>query len=158
MLKILDQIFSGIPLIFNVKLLFGKLEIENWVELVKIKTALEIFTLARENHFKIQMNKLLDVDNVFYKLNLIALLNKTSKFNTWCNFKIDNSKLPEKKRLNVSDSLIVTRTLPFNNKISIEETIEILEPIGSWEVKDNKVISRKKKCVITLRKLRGVSC
>ncbi|MDP0493198.1 MAG: hypothetical protein Q7K48_02645 [Fusobacterium sp. JB021] len=157
-LKILDKIFSGVPLIFNVKLLFGKLEIENWVELVKIKTALEIFTLARENQFKIQMNKLLDVDNVFYKVNLIALLNKTSKFNTWCNFKIDNDKLSKDKNLNVSDSLKIKRILPFNNKFSIEETIEILEPIGSWELRDNKVVSRKKKCVIALRKLRGGSC
>lgn len=154
-LKILDKIFSGVPVAFNVKLLFGKLEIENWVELVKIKTALEIFNLAKENHYKIQMNKLLDVENVFYKLNLIALLNKNSKFNTWCNFKIENDKLSEENKLNISDSLKIKRILPFNNKFSIEETIEILEPIGSWEVRDNKVISRKKKCIITLRKLRG---
>jgi len=154
-LKILDKIFSGVPIVFNVKLLFGKLEIENWVELVKIKTVLEIFTLSKKNKFKIQMNKLLDVDNVFYKLNLMGMLNKTSTFNTWCNLKIDNSKLSEDRKVNISDSLKIKRILPFNNKISIEETIDILEPVGSWEVKEDKIVSRKKKCVITLKKLRS---
>jgi len=154
-LKILDQIFSGVPIVFNVKKLFGKLEIENWVELIKIKTVLEIFTLSKKNKFKIQMNKLLNIDNVFYKLNLMGILNKSSKFNTWCNLKIDNSKLPGNKKVNISDSLRIKRILPFNNKISIEETIDILEPIGSWEVREDKIISRKKKCVVTLKKLRS---
>lgn len=154
-LKILDKIFSGVPIVFNVKLLFGKLEIENWVELVKIKTVLEIFTLSKKNKFKIQMNKLLDVDNVFYKLNLMGMLNKTSTFNTWCNLKIDNSKLLEDRKVNISDSLRIKRILPFNNKISIEETIDILEPVGSWEVREDKIVSRKKKCVVTLKKLRS---
>jgi hypothetical protein len=85
----------------------------------------------------------------------MGMLNKKSTFNTWCNLKIDNSKLSEDRKVNVSDSLKFKRILPFNNKITIEETIDILEPIGSWEVREGKIISRKKKCVVTLKKLRS---
>lgn len=157
-LKILDKIFSGTPITFNVKMLFGEIEVENWIELVKIRTALETFLTARNNGFKIQMNKLANIENVFYKLNLLARLNKLKRIDTWCNLKIDNSKLSKEKRINVLDTIEIKRLLPFNEKITIEETISIIEPIGSWEIRDEKIVCKKKKCVVTLRKLRGGSC
>lgn len=157
-LKILDKIFSGTPITFNVKMLFGEIEVENWIELVKIRTVLETFLTARNNGLKIQMNKLTNIENVFYKLNLLAKLSKTKKIDTWCNLKIDNSKLSKERKINILDTLEIKRVLPFNEKISIEETVNIIEPIGNWEIRDDKIICKKKKCVVTLRKLRGGSC
>lgn len=153
-LETLEKIFLGTPITFNKVHLNGNLIIESFDALIRIRTLLELFKLAQKCNFKIQMNKLENIENIFYKINLLSLENINSEIETWCNFEIDNFKLKENK-LSTDDSLIIKRRLPFKNKITIEETITIKDPIHSFELREGKVLCRRKKCSISLLKLRG---
>lgn len=147
-LKMLESLFSGIPMEFSFKNLSGKIILNNISEVVKIKTIYSLFTTAKEENLKIQMNKLEDIENIFYLLNLELLLKKES-ISTWCDYEVDKSYLHSQ------DKVTFKRLHHLDKKNLIEETIILKSPVSEKDVSEDKIIGKRKVCTIYLKKLRG---
>lgn len=145
--EMLESLFSGVPMGFSFKNLSGQISLNNPVELIKIKTALNLFRIAKSSGIKIQMNKLENIENIFYKINLEILLQDES-YTTWCNYEIDRDSI------NPQDSLVFKRIYKLDKK-NIEETIVLKKPVAEKDIVDNKIIGKSKVCTVHLKKLRG---
>lgn len=145
--EMLESLFSGISMGFSFKNLSGQISLNNPIELIKIKTALNLFRLAKSAGIKIQMNKLENIENIFYKINLELLLQDES-YTTWCNYEID------KNNINPQDNLIFKRVYKLDKK-NIEETIILKKPVAEKDIVDDKIIGKSKVCTVHLKKLRG---
>ncbi|WP_300329045.1 SIR2 family protein [Fusobacterium sp.] len=145
--EMLESLFSGVPMEFLFKNLSGQISLNNPVELIKIKTALNLFRIAKSSGIKIQMNKLENIENIFYKINLEILLQDES-YTTWCNYEID------RENINPQDSLTFKRVYKLDKK-NIEETIVLKKPVAEKDIVDNKIIGKSKVCTVHLKKLRG---
>ncbi len=84
---------------FSFKNLSGQISLNNPTELIKIKSALNLFRLAKTAGIKIQMNKLENIQEIFYKLNLEVLL-QDKNYSTWCNYETD------RKDINIGDKFL----------------------------------------------------
>ena len=105
-LEMLESLFGGTPMEFSFKNLSGQISLNNPTELIKIKSALNLFRLAKTAGIKIQMNKLENIQEIFYKLNLEVLL-QDKNYSTWCNYETD------RKDINLSLIHISEPTRPY---------------------------------------------
>lgn len=146
-LEMLESLFGGTPMEFSFKNLSGQISLNNPTELIKIKSALNLFRLAKTAGIKIQMNKLKNIQEIFYKLNLEVLL-QDKNYSTWCNYETD------RKDINIGDKLTFRRVFSIDKK-NIEEVIVLKKPVAEKDIVDNKIIGKSKVCTVYLRKIRG---
>lgn len=146
-LEMLESLFGGTPMEFSFKNLSGQISLNNPTELIKIKSALNLFRLAKTAGIKIQMNKLENIQEIFYKLNLEVLL-QDKNYSTWCNYETD------RKDINIGDKLTFRRVFSIDKK-NIEEVIVLKKPISEKDIVDDKIIGKSKVCTVYLRKIRG---
>lgn len=146
-LEILESLFGGTPMEFSFKNLSGQISLNNPTELIKIKSVLNLFRLAKTAGIKIQMNKLENIQEIFYKLNLEILL-QDKNYSTWCNYETD------RKDINIGDKLTFRRVFSIDKK-NIEEVIVLKKPVSEKDIVDNKIIGKSKVCTVYLRKIRG---
>lgn len=146
-LEMLESLFGGTPMEFSFKNLSGQISLNNPTELIKIKSALNLFRLAKTAGIKIQMNKLENIQEIFYKLNLEVLL-QDKNYSTWCNYETD------RKDINIGDKLTFRRVFSIDKK-NIEEVIVLKKPIAEKDITDDKIIGKSKVCTVYLRKIRG---
>ncbi|MDY2981120.1 MAG: SIR2 family protein [Fusobacterium sp.] len=146
-LEMLESLFGGTPMEFSFKNLSGQISLNNPTELIKIKSALNLFRLAKTAGIKIQMNKLENIQEIFYKLNLEVLL-QDKNYSTWCNYETD------RKDINIGDKLTFRRVFSIDKK-NIEEVIVLKKPVSEKDIVDNKIIGKSKVCTVYLRKIRG---
>lgn len=146
-LEMLESLFGGTPMEFSFKNLSGQISLNNPTELIKIKSALNLFRLAKTAGIKIQMNKLENIQEIFYKLNLEVLL-QDKNYSTWCNYETD------RKDINIGDKLTFRRVFSIDKK-NIEEVIVLKKPVAEKDIIDNKIIGKSKVCTVYLRKIRG---
>lgn len=146
-LEMLESLFGGTPMEFSFKNLSGQISLNNPTELIKIKSALNLFRLAKTAGIKIQMNKLENIQEIFYKLNLEVLL-QDKNYSTWCNYETD------RKDINIGDKLTFRRVFSIDKK-NIEEVIVLKKPVAEKDIVDNKIIGKSKVCTVYLRKIRG---
>lgn len=146
-LEMLESLFGGTPMEFSFKNLSGQISLNNPIELIKIKSALNLFRLAKTAGIKIQMNKLENIQEIFYKLNLEVLL-QDKNYSTWCNYETD------RKDINIGDKLTFRRVFSIDKK-NIEEVIVLKKPVSEKDIVDNKIIGKSKVCTVYLRKIRG---
>ena len=93
------------------------------------------------------MNKLENIQEIFYKLNLEILL-QDKNYSTWCNYETD------RKDINIGDKLTFRRVFSIDKK-NIEEVIVLKKPVSEKDIVDNKIIGKSKVCTVYLRKIRG---
>lgn len=146
-LEMLESLFGGTPMEFSFKNLSGQISLNNPTELIKIKSALNLFRLVKTAGIKIQMNKLENIQEIFYKLNLEVLL-QDKNYSTWCNYETD------RKDINIGDKLTFRRVFSIDKK-NIEEVIVLKKPVSEKDIVDNKIIGKSKVCTVYLRKIRG---
>ena len=146
-LEMLESLFGGTPMEFSFKNLSGQISLNNPTELIKIKSALNLFRLAKTAGIKIQMNKLENIQEIFYKLNLEILL-QDKNYSTWCNYETD------RKDINIGDKLTFRRVFSIDKK-NIEEVIVLKKPVSEKDIVDDKIIGKSKVCTVYLRKIRG---
>ena len=146
-LEMLESLFGGTPMEFSFKNLSGQISLNNPTELIKIKSALNLFRLAKTAGIKIQMNKLENIQEIFYKLNLEVLL-QDKNYSTWCNYETD------RKDINIGDKLTFRRVFSIDKK-NIEEVIVLKKPVAEKDITDDKIIGKSKVCTVYLRKIRG---
>lgn len=146
-LEMLESLFGGTPMEFSFKNLSGQISLNNPTELIKIKSALNLFRLAKTAGIKIQMNKLENIQEIFYKLNLEILL-QDKNYSTWCNYETD------KKDINIGDKLTFRRVFSIDKK-NIEEVIVLKKPVSEKDIVNDKIIGKSKVCTVYLRKIRG---
>ena len=146
-LEMLESLFGGTPMEFSFKNLSGQISLNNPTELIKIKSALNLFRLAKTAGIKIQMNKLENIQEIFYKLNLEVLL-QDKNYSTWCNYETD------RKDINIGDKLTFRRVFSIDKK-NIEEVIVLKKPVSEKDIVDDKIIGKSKVCTVYLRKIRG---
>lgn len=146
-LEMLESLFGGTPMEFSFKNLSGQISLNNPTELIKIKSALNLFRLAKTAGIKIQMNKLENIQEIFYKLNLEVLL-QDKNYSTWCNYETD------RKDINIGDKLTFRRVFSIDKK-NIEEVIVLKKPVAEKDIVDNKIIGKSKVCTVYLKKIRG---
>lgn len=146
-LEMLESLFGGTPMEFSFKNLSGQISLNNPTELIKIKSALNLFRLAKTAGIKIQMNKLENIQEIFYKLNLEVLL-QDKNYSTWCNYETD------RKDINIGDKLTFRRVFSIDKK-NIEEVIVLKKPVSEKDIVDNKIIGKSKVCTVYLKKIRG---
>ena len=146
-LEMLESLFGGTPMEFSFKNLSGQISLNNPTELIKIKSALNLFRLAKTAGIKIQMNKLENIQEIFYKLNLEILL-QDKNYSTWCNYETD------RKDINIGDKLTFRRVFSIDKK-NIEEVIVLKKPVAEKDITDDKIIGKSKVCTVYLRKIRG---
>lgn len=147
-LKMLESLFSGISMEFIFKTLSGKITLNNLSEVVKIKTIYSLFASFKSENLKLQMNKLENINNIFYLLNLELLLKK-EHFLTWCDFEINKSYL------NIQDNVTFKRLHHLDKKTLLEEVIVLKSPISEKDIFKDKFIGKRKICTIYLKKIRG---
>ncbi|NME36117.1 SIR2 family protein [Fusobacterium sp. FSA-380-WT-3A] len=147
-LEMLESLFSEVPMEFAFKNLAGKITLNNISEVVKIKTIHSLFSAAKEENLKVQMDKLENIDNIFYLLNLELLL-KDEHFSTWCDYEVD------KTYLHSQDKITFKRLHHLDKKSLIEETIVLKSPVSEKDISENKIIGKRKVCTVYLKKLRG---
>lgn len=146
-LEMLESLFGGTPMEFSFKNLSGQISLNNPTELIKIKSALNLFRLAKTAGIKIQMNKLENIQEIFYKLNLEVLL-QDKNYSTWCNYETD------RKDINIGDKLTFRRVFSIDKK-NIEEVIVLKKPVAEKDIANDKIIGKSKVCTVYLRKIRG---
>lgn len=146
-LEMLESLFGGTPIEFSFKNLSGQISLNNPTELIKIKSALNLFRIAKTSGIKIQMNKLENIQEIFYKLNLEVLL-QDKNYSTWCNYETD------RKDINIGDKLTFRRVFSLDKK-NIEEVIVLKKPVSEKDIVDDKIIGKSKVCTVYLRKIRG---
>ena len=146
-LEMLESLFGGTPMEFSFKNLSGQISLNNPTELIKIKSVLNLFRLAKTAGIKIQMNKLENIPEIFYKLNLEILL-QDKNYSTWCNYETT------RKDIHPEDKLTFRRVFTLDKK-NIEEIIVLKKPVAEKDIVSDKVIGKSKVCTVYLKKIRG---
>lgn len=146
-LEMLEALFGGTAMEFSFKNLSGQISLNNPTELIKIKSALNLFRIAKTAGIKIQMNKLENIPEIFYKLNLEVLL-QDKNYSTWCNYETS------RKDIHPEDKLTFRRVFNLDKK-KIEEVIVLKKPVAEKDILSDKVIGKSKVCTVYLRKIRG---
>ena len=147
-LEILEKIFNGAVISFKVNRLYGDIEAEDRIELMKIKTIQNFFRTFENSGCKFQADKLPKCENIYYLLELYAALKENRIIETWCNFSFNNENINLKEK----DSLIVKRKYPFDKNLVIEEKITLKAPIDKGSLFKDKAVGYRKICTIELSK------
>ncbi len=147
-LEILESLFMGTILEFEFAKLKGELNLNNSEEVIKIKSILHVFRLCKSQGLKVQMDKLQDIEDVYHKLNLWASLEEGS-YKSWCQIQIDS------KLINPKDTLIIKRNHYLGKKLTLEEVIELKNPIQEQDLEGENFMGRNKVCTIRLRRIKG---
>lgn len=147
-LEILEKIFNGAVISFKVNRLYGDIEAEDRIELMKIKTIQNFFKTFENSGCKFQADKLPKCENIYYLLELYAALKENRIIETWCNFNFNNENINLKEK----DSLIVKRKYPFDKNLVIEEKITLKAPIDKGSLFKDKAVGYRKICTIELSK------
>lgn len=145
-LNLLKKIFGAKKLEFFNKKLSGSLVAENRIVVMKLELLLKELDELKSNN----KEKLLNLDNNFYTLSLLNLIETTEMIESWINFKCDMNKID----IQAGDSLVVERIHKLDgNKFDIKEIIEIIAPISEQEIKDSEIKGYRKNCKIYLERL-----
>ena len=147
-LEMLEKIFNGAVISFKVNRLYGDIEAEDRIELMKIKTIQNFFRTFENSGCKFQADKLPKCENIYYLLELYAALKEDRVIETWCNFNFNNENINLKEK----DSLIVKRKYPFDKNLVIEEKITLKAPIDKGSLFKDKAVGYRKICTIELSK------
>ncbi len=147
-LEILEKIFNGAVISFKVNRLYGDIEAEDRIELMKIKTIQNFFKTFENSGCKFQADKLPKCENIYYLLELYAALKENRIIETWCNFNFNNENINLKEK----DSLIVKRKYPFDKNLVIEEKITLKASIDKGSLFKDKAVGYRKICTIELSK------
>lgn len=147
-LEMLEKIFSGAVISFKVSRLYGDVEAEDRVELMKIKTIQNFFKTFEKSGCRFQGDKLPQCENVYYLLELYAALKENRIIETWCNFNFNNENI----KLREKDFLIVKRKYQFDKNFVIEEKITLKAPIDKGSIFKDKAVGYRKICTIELSK------
>ena len=147
-LEMLEKIFNGAVISFKVNRLYGDIEAEDRIELMKIKTIQNFFKTFENSGCKFQADKLPKCENIYYLLELYAALKENRIIETWCNFNFNNENINLKEK----DSLIVKRKYPFDKNLVIEEKITLKAPIDKGSLFKDKAVGYRKICTIELSK------
>lgn len=147
-LEMLEKIFNGAVISFKVNRLYGDIEAEDRIELMKIKTIQNFFKTFENSGCKFQADKLPKCENIYYLLELYAALKENRIIETWCNFSFNNENINLKEK----DSLIVKRKYPFDKNLVIEEKITLKAPIDKGSLFKDKAVGYRKICTIELSK------
>ena len=147
-LEMLEKIFNGAVISFKVNRLYGDIEAEDRIELMKIKTIQNFFRTFENSGCKFQADKLPKCENIYYLLELYAALKENRIIETWCNFSFNNENINLKEK----DSLIVKRKYPFDKNLVIEEKITLKAPIDKGSLFKDKAVGYRKICTIELSK------
>ena len=147
-LEMLEKIFNGAAISFKVNRLYGDIEAEDRIELMKIKTIQNFFKTFENSGCKFQADKLPKCENIYYLLELYAALKENRIIETWCNFSFNNENINLKEK----DSLIVKRKYPFDKNLVIEEKITLKAPIDKGSLFKDKAVGYRKICTIELSK------
>ena len=147
-LEMLEKIFNGAVISFKVNRLYGDIEAEDRIELMKIKTIQNFFRTFENSGCKFQADKLPKCENIYYLLELYAALKENRIIETWCNFNFNNENINLKEK----DSLIVKRKYPFDKNLVIEEKITLKAPIDKGSLFKDKAVGYRKICTIELSK------
>lgn len=147
-LEMLEKIFSGAVISFKVNRLYGDVEAEDRIELMKIKTIQNFFKTFENSGCRFQGDKLPQCENIYYLLELYAALKENRIIETWCNFNFNNENI----KLREKDFLIVKRKYPFDKNLVIEEKITLKAPIDKGSIFKEKAVGYRKICTIELSK------
>ena len=147
-LEMLEKIFNGAVISFKVNRLYGDIEAEDRIELMKIKTIQNFFKTFENSGCRFQADKLPKCENIYYLLELYAALKENRIIETWCNFSFNNENINLKEK----DSLIVKRKYPFDKNLVIEEKITLKAPIDKGSLFKDKAVGYRKICTIELSK------
>lgn len=147
-LEMLEKIFNGAVISFKVNRLYGDIEAEDRIELMKIKTIQNFFRTFENSGCKFQADKLPKCENIYYLLELYAALKENRIIEIWCNFNFNNENINLKEK----DSLIVKRKYPFDKNLVIEEKITLKAPIDKGSLFKDKAVGYRKICTIELSK------
>ncbi len=147
-LEMFEKVFSGAVISFKVNRLYGDVEAEDRIELMKIKTIQNFFKTFENSGCKFQADKLPKCENIYYLLELYAALKENRIIETWCNFNFNNENINLKEK----DSLIVKRKYPFDKNLVIEEKITLKAPIDKGSLFKDKAVGYRKICTIELSK------
>lgn len=147
-LEMLEKIFNGAVISFKVNRLYGDIEAEDRIELMKIKTIQNFFKTFENSGCRFQADKLPKCENIYYLLELYAALKENRIIETWCNFNFNNENINLKEK----DSLIVKRKYPFDKNLVIEEKIILKAPIDKGSLFKDKAVGYRKICTIELSK------
>ena len=147
-LEMLEKIFSGAVISFKVNRLYGDVEAEDRIELMKIKTIQNFFKTFEKSGCRFQGDKLPQCENVYYLLELYAALKENRIIETWCNFNLNNENI----KLREKDFLIVKRKYQFDKNFVIEEKITLKAPIDKGSIFKDKAVGYRKICTIELSK------
>lgn len=146
-LKLIENIFDGKPITFKVNKLYGNIILDDTIEVIRIKTILNLFETLDNAKYKVQLDKISDTENIYYLLNLEAVLKRDETIETWCNFNLKNVSAYE------GDFITLKRIHKFDNKSSIEETIVINDSLDKNNIlPDSSIKGYRKRCTIHLKK------
>lgn len=150
-LELLEKIFNGAEIKFKLNKLYGNISAEDRIETMRIKTLENFFEIMNKSGYKFQGNKLPEVDNIFYLLELNSALKENKAIETWCNFNFENKNID----IAIGDSLIVKRIHKFDKNFSIEEKIIMKTPMDKYNIFKEKTTGYRKQCLIELKKING---
>lgn len=147
-LEMLEKVFNGAAISFKVSRLYGDIEAEDRIELMKIKTIQNFFKTLEKAGCKFQGDKLPQCENIYYLLELYAALKENRIIETWCNFNLKNENINLKEK----DFLTVKRKYQFDKNLVIEEKITLKAPIEKGSIFKDKAVGYRKLCTIELSK------
>lgn len=147
-LELLEKVFNGAIISFNVNKLWGDIEIEDRIEFMKIKTIQNFFGTLEKSGYKFQIDKLPQCENIYYLLELYTALKENRIIETWCNFNLKNENFDLREK----DFLIIKRKYPFDKNLVIEEKITLKAPLNKESIFKDKIVGYRKPCIIELLK------
>lgn len=147
-LELLEKVFNGAIISFNVNRLWGDIEIEDRIEFMKIKTIQNFFGTLEKSGYKFQIDKLPQCENIYYLLELYTALKENRIIETWCNFNLKNENFDLREK----DFLIIKRKYPFDKNLVIEEKITLKAPLNKESIFKDKIVGYRKPCIIELSK------
>lgn len=147
-LELLEKVFNGAIISFNVNKLWGDIEIEDRIELMKIKTIQNFFGTLEKSGYKFQVDKLPQCENIYYLLELYTALKENRIIETWCNFNLKNENFDLREK----DFLIIKRKHSFDKNLVIEEKITLKAPLNKESIFKDKIVGYRKPCIIELSK------
>lgn len=147
-LELLEKVFNGAIISFNVNKLWGDIEIEDRIELMKIKTIQNFFGTLEKSGYKFQVDKLPQCENIYYLLELYTALKENRIIETWCNFNLKNENFDLREK----DFLIIKRKYSFDKNLVIEEKITLKAPLNKESIFKDKIVGYRKPCIIELSK------
>lgn len=148
LINFLIELFSGEELTFKTKKARGIIQIENQVEVIKLKLLKETIESLTE-HFPKQ--KILEIKNSICTLQLLNIFEKNISFESWLNFDFENNY-----EILSGDKIIFTRAHNYeiNSKsFTILEKIAINDPVSKDEIRQDRIRACRKVCKITLERL-----